>query len=89
MTNGVSAKNAHTEYKPMTVGDLKRKLNEYPDDMPVFRWGDSFYAPICSIDQVSFDSWAEEQDEEDLEYEMSEQGLEKQNFPFVAILFDD
>lgn len=71
--------------KPMTVGEVMEKLSRLDPNMPVFRWTSTFYAPICSIDQVSFDTWAEEQDEEDLD----EQGLERQDFPFVEILFND
>lgn len=83
------------ETKPMTVGEVISHLCKFDPKAPLLLWVNKntydFYAYVCSIDEVTLDEWKENQvaDDEDLDHEMDEQGLTKDDFPFVQILFYD
>lgn len=34
----------------MTVGELIQELNNYPDNMPVWVYGNNYISPILSVD---------------------------------------
>jgi len=41
-------KYSNTSYKTMTVGELREKLNSYPDDMPVLATWEGLFVQIDS-----------------------------------------
>ena len=76
--------------KPMTVGEIVKKLQSFSQSSPIMRFADgTYYASVCSIEEISYEKWLNDNGYEDMDAicEMENQGLEREDFPFVNILF--